>query len=350
MKSIIDEFNSEKHKYDRLASKLAPLIQELLRESDIRIHQITQRVKETNSLSNKIKTKEGQYKQLCDITDIVGIRIITYLDSDVDIVSEMIRSEFEIDLGNSIDKRKHENDVFGYRSLHYVASFNNSRCKLTEFKSLKGLKFEVQIRSILQHAWTEIEHDLGYKSKISVPDNFIRAFNRLSALLETADIEFDRLKKDLKTYESTLPNLIATTPNDIEINQASLLSYAQNDITNQEASKIIQNIANCGLNNFIDTTRLLNMLDFLELETIDELNKATVVVKEKYLEFIAEIYKQRKERIAGTSILTPLHHLCTYLALEKGVFNEMSDVYNMRDIDEFSKLYTKINSTQAFVV
>ena len=79
-------------------------------------------------------------------------------------------------------------------SMHYVVSIHQNRLKFTEYKSYTNLKIEIQIRSILQHGWAEIEHDLGYKGAKGIPDEFKRDFNRISALLETADNEFDRLR------------------------------------------------------------------------------------------------------------------------------------------------------------
>jgi putative GTP pyrophosphokinase len=143
----------------------------------------------------------------------------------------LIRKEFQIDLENSIDKRQQTANEFGYRSLHLVSQIDESRLKLTEYKKYSEIKFEIQIRSILQHAWAEIEHDLGYKSKSSLPNNTKRSFNRLAALLESADIEFDRLKKDLEGYKESVENEIIISPQSVPINQASIGSLSLSNPT-----------------------------------------------------------------------------------------------------------------------
>ncbi|WP_308744825.1 hypothetical protein [uncultured Bacteroides sp.] len=348
--NILQEYIQKKSLFEKLANKLEKLIDELLKENEIIIHQLNSRVKEEESLSNKIDDKEGKYQYLNDITDIVGIRIITYLDSDVDTVAKMIKKEFNIDEKNSVDKRKLDNDVFGYRSLHYVASFNEERCKLTEFKSLKDIKFEIQIRSILQHAWAEIEHDLGYKSTVSVPDNFIRSFNRLSALLETADIEFDRLKKDLKSYEKRLPQLIENTPNDIEINQASIISFAKNNKVNQRAISIIQSITNCAINNITSSEILLKQLNFLDINTIGKLDMLLTSYQEKYLLFVKECtmesFNQEGCFPISISMLTPLYYLCFYIAFDKNVYDEM--IKKTRNVNDDFALKSDIASKSAY--
>ena len=98
------------------------------------------------------------------MTDITGVRVITYFADQVDEIAKVMEGEFNIDIKNSIDKRDIlDPDRFGYLSLHYViVSLSSARCALAEYRSFSELKAEVQVRSILQHAWAEIEHDLGY--------------------------------------------------------------------------------------------------------------------------------------------------------------------------------------------
>lgn len=85
-----------------------------------------------------------------------------------------------------------EPDRFGYCSVHYVVEMSQKRLNLYEHQAYEGLKCEIQIRSVLQHAWAEIEHDLGYKSEIAIPKRIRRNFSRLAGLLEIADKEISR--------------------------------------------------------------------------------------------------------------------------------------------------------------
>ena len=105
------------------------------------------------------------------------MRIITYFAEEVDAVAQLIEREFTIDRKNSIDKRMAlDPDQFGYLSVHYIVSLAANRSQLPEYAALSGLSAEIQIRSILQHAWAEIEHDLGYKSQTAVPRDVVRQF------------------------------------------------------------------------------------------------------------------------------------------------------------------------------
>jgi putative GTP pyrophosphokinase len=104
------------------------------------------------------------------VTDLVGARVITYFADDVDRVARIIRNldNFEIDPRNSVDKRRAlQADQFGYQSLHLVALLSKRRI-FTENREFEGLKIEIQIRSLLQHTWAEIEHAY-YKAERTLP-------------------------------------------------------------------------------------------------------------------------------------------------------------------------------------
>lgn len=229
MNSILEEYDKKKNVLENLDRSLDTLINSLLKQKGIKSHQIQTRVKARDSLEKKIIAKQ-KYKSLDDITDVVGIRIITYFEDDVNKVAKVVEEEFDIDQENSVDKREIDSDRFGYRSLHYVASLKENRTTLSEYSDYGNFKFEFQIRSILQHSWAEIEHDIGYKGASEIPSTAKRTFYRVAALLEQADIEFVKLKSTIAEYETSLSRDIKTNPSQIEINKASLTSFmSEND-------------------------------------------------------------------------------------------------------------------------
>ena len=141
---ILADFDQKKFLYQGLAERVSHLLNSLIKEK-VKPHQIQFRVKLRDSLANKLVRKNYKYKSLDEITDIIGFRIVTYYEDDIDLIEEIITKEFEIDKENSIDKRNLEVDKFGYRIAHYVAFLNKERLRLTEYKKYKDLKFEVQI-------------------------------------------------------------------------------------------------------------------------------------------------------------------------------------------------------------
>jgi len=322
---ILDQYDIEKSLYESFNEKVKVMLAELLEAHAIDIHNISGRVKERNSLEKKIDIKDGKYNSLSDITDICGIRIITYLDSDVDIVAEKLKHEFEYDEENSIDKRQLKADQFGYKSLHYVLRLKPDRIALTEFKKYNGLKLEVQVRSILQHAWAEIEHDLGYKGEFSIPEVFKRNFNRISALLETADIEFDRLKAQLSDYEISVSNSIKENPNVVLIDQASIIAFNEQSDELSSLMKIIISLNDASIIEANNYSRLLIRLQFLHIKSIGELNDIIKSDFENIRKFILEFI----DRKGATKVISnytqnfALSMVAHYIAAKNIDFNQI---------------------------
>lgn len=306
---LIEDFKKQKDNLESFKERIVNLLKDLLKQKKIIIHQITSRTKDVDSLSKKIDRKQGKYESLADITDLVGIRIISYLESDVDLINGLIEEEFVIDKKNSIDKRLLKTDQFGYKSLHVVTSLSEQRSLLSEYTSYKGLKCEIQIRSILQHAWAEIEHDLGYKGKISLPDNAKRSFNRLSALLETADIEFDRLKSELFEYENTVEQLIKTEPQDVSINQASLVSFLSTNSIIKELEQKISELTNSKFYYFQHFESIIKRFELFDIKTIKELEIVLKENKESLIKFSQEIFsKSNYEKLPSSVTIFHLQH------------------------------------------
>lgn len=310
---ILSDFLAKKKILESFCGRTVNLLSDLLRQEGIITHHISGRTKEHESLNKKIDKKQGKYSSLDDITDLVGIRIISYLESDVDVIAKLISKEFIIDPKNSIDKRELNIDQFGYKSLHLVVNLNNSRAGLTEYKDYKSLKCEIQIRSILQHAWAEIEHDLGYKGNSAIPDQYKRNFNRLAALLETADIEFDRLKRELTEYESEVGNLIKTAPQNVKIDQASLNQFnLENDIlinVREVMSKITgwsYDYSKNSLDGIIDRFK------FFEMKTIKDIEEALKKDEKVFLAYVEEFTKSLQYK--DITITIALYYFQHFLA------------------------------------
>lgn len=226
---ILSEFDDTIGKYERLLEYTKTTLKSLLNEKNIKFHEIEGRIKDKESLKKKIEIKD-KYTELSDITDICGLRIITFFSDDVDRIANLLEKEFNLDKENSIDKRKSQDPTkFGYVSLHYILQLDGIRADLSENLCLKGLKFEVQIRTILQHAWAEIEHDFGYKTERDVPENIRRRFSRLAGLIELADDEFIEIKKYEKDYLNRVEEEIINQSKSTQIDSVSITALLDSD-------------------------------------------------------------------------------------------------------------------------
>lgn len=204
---MIEAYREQKLDYEALGEVVYRLLTAELKRAGVMVNAITYRLKTEESLEGKLQLKDEKYHQLSDITDLLGVRIISYFSDDVDHASAIVEQIFEIDRENSVDKRELLGpNAFGYLSVHYICSLRERDGYPRE---ICGKKFEVQIRSALQHTWAEIEHDLGYKSAFGVPREVRREFSRVASLLEIADEQFVRIREALNNYACEIRRKIA---------------------------------------------------------------------------------------------------------------------------------------------
>ncbi|WP_431803848.1 GTP pyrophosphokinase [Microbacterium sp. bgisy203] len=195
------DYQSASKPHRERGKQIRSLIKQVLSDEGIPVHSVTHRVKTEGSASAKIDASPNRYGSFGDLHDLLGVRVITHLATEVDAVVALLRKEFDVDGKRSVDKIADLNaDEFGYRSYHLIVKLKDDRAALAEWRIFAGIYFEIQVRSILQHAWAEIEHDLGYKSSVDVPQEIHRRFARLAGILELADDEFVRLTKDAKSH------------------------------------------------------------------------------------------------------------------------------------------------------
>lgn len=227
---ILTEYREKLPIYDEFANACEVLVEQLLRHNNIRVHSVTCRPKEVDRLRDKLARPDKRYAGLTDVTDLAGVRIITHLADEVDAVATIIEEEFDIIPEHSIDKRQAlDPDRFGYLSVHYVCALAAKRANLAEYAPYEGLVCEIQVRSILQHAWAEIEHDLGYRRVEAIPRQIRRRFSRLAALLETADDDFMRIRDELTDYAVEVQKDIAEKPSEVLLDKVSLETLIRQD-------------------------------------------------------------------------------------------------------------------------
>ena len=253
-----------------MKSLLEQLLSEEAEKEELRVHAVTYRVKSEASAALKIArprpgaTQAGP-RPLHTLTDLLGVRVITLFRDEVDVVARLIEREFTIDHENSVDKRAVlDPDKFGYLSLHYIAELGAGRTAMPEYRKFGGIKFEIQIRSILQHAWAEIEHPLGYKSMGAVPRDLRRRFSQLAGLLELADDRFAAIKMEIGNHQTTAKEAIEQGGLSIEIDQDSLYAFVQSSPQTVALDQAIGKISNAQVSRRADEQFLGRVAGFLK--------------------------------------------------------------------------------------
>jgi len=255
--------------YADLARAAKTIADEALKRRDIRPHSIEARAKDPASFGrkaakpSKLDPNRPMYSNpLEQITDKAAIRIITFFPRTVQEIDEMLREEFSVleytDKGESLV----EEERFGYQSVHYLVSLNRVRTSLPEYQRFAHAIVEVQVRTILQHAWAEIEHDIQYKSSATIPRDIKRRFMSLAGLLEIADREFQAIQdadRDLTQRAQTL--ISAGDLSSVEITPASLKAYLDKTLGSDGRMSDFS---------YDWTARLLLRLGFKSLDAVNE--------------------------------------------------------------------------------
>lgn len=330
-KEIVEEYSVSRGSYEDCLNYVENTVKNIIKSESINVHEIIGRVKTVESLQGKVKRKN--YSNLAEITDLCGIRIITYFSDDVDRIAELISQEFEVDVENTIDKRKSEDPTkFGYVSLHYVVSLKEENSSSILYRRFENIKLEIQIRTVMQHAWAEIEHDLGYKSKEDIPDQYRRQFSRLAGLIELADENFLQLKNNINNYEKEVREKLPTSKEELPIDSSTLMTYVTKDpnyIKLLDESKPLDVPIDFNINSSYLST-VVQRAKRLGLKTIGDIDE----LLEKYKDIFLRVWEIEMDIVhyTGISALAPLLHITSVLESVEGI--DVSD-------EEFIKISDK---------
>ena len=180
----------------------------------IHLHAIEPRVKTRTSLENKLREKLATDSD-ARVEDVLGVRIITYFRDDAIWVEQLVRDMLRVHEGTYADKAALlEDREFGYRSIQFLATMpwalddGHLPTIIRERRKpppLSPAVVEIQIRSILEHGWAEIEHGLVYKSGRPLPRPIRRRFALAAALIENADEQLEVIRDQLALDRPELP-------------------------------------------------------------------------------------------------------------------------------------------------
>lgn len=188
------------------------LVTDLLDEAGINYLTVSGRTKSVESYAGKVSRRVDGQRVFTDperqITDLIGVRVVTYVLSDVDAVADLLGDQLRVLDDRDMAAETAQEGRFGYSSRHVLVALDEARAAEPAWRPLAGRTASVQVRTVLQHAWAEFEHDIRYKGTIPeehAPD-LDRRFTLAAGLLELADREFltirDRLRQGLARDEA----------------------------------------------------------------------------------------------------------------------------------------------------
>lgn len=321
---ILDEYREKRPLFEKLQAVVDGEIRRIVADNHLYVTAMESRIKKEKSLAGKLELKGHKYATLSDITDILGCRIITFYTEEVDKIAALIEKNFEVDWENSVDKRRLlDLDRFGYMSLHYICRLPLERCEDPE---MHEYRFEVQMRTALQHVWATINHDLGYKTDIEIPREHLRNMNRIAGMLELADEQFSRIRMEITDYRRQVQALVADGDFDrVPLDGDTFRSYLELDPFHKLADRIASiNQAEIYRDNLMPYLQVLLRMEFKTLGDLERLLH----------DYSDDAYQLALHQISGTdldimALSVTLQNLCCVYALRKGAgVNGLEYIFN----------------------
>lgn len=271
-KTIIEDYRKARDAFIKLDGIVYDKLCAIAKDTGIQTL-IEHRIKSESSLAGKLIRYGDYYQSLDDLNDIIGARVICFFNDEVDKLGKEVEKHFTVDWENSSDKRALiKADSFGYLSLHYTCYFSEDSGYP---KDVCNKKFEIQIRTILQHTWAAIEHDIGYKSEFGLPREYERGFSRIAGLLEIADDEFIRLRDGMKAYTDDIRERIKENrADDVVINAVSINEFVLHNCLMCKLNGKIASINGAEIK-IVDAGNYVDQLAWFGITKIGKLQKMT---------------------------------------------------------------------------
>lgn len=353
IEKIVKHKKQYMEKYDMylyFCQKLKNKLEKMLLEKGITYVKIETRVKTAESFISKVIRGKNKYENPFEsMTDIIGVRVITYYMEDTNIVGDLIEKEFIIDKKNSIDKSNSlDYNQFGYRSIHYVVDISKCFGDLEGWTDLHVIKAEIQVRTVLQHSWAAIDHRLRYKNIVEMPDDVKRRLFRISALLELADEEFENIKNYLVNIEKYYLRRFEMGDYNIELNPTSIAVYIKSNSENMK--KFQATLKKIGL---IDTpityeekpiNDFINFMQMIGIKTIKEIDEVLGAAEENMYNIKDDVGKLLTDDNKMIFQISNYINIFIFILLFRGSIENMRKIkrINEENIEDIIKIREKI--------
>jgi putative GTP pyrophosphokinase len=218
------------------------------------------RVKEWESIEEKLKRKNITIGSVLELGDFIGLRLVLLFKRDLRKTDSLLRDNFTVNSFEDTAHRMNESQ-FGYQSIHYSISMPDTWHAVPAMRDFRGLHAEVQVRTVSQHIWAAVSHKLQYKQENAVPSPLKRSIFRISAILETVDLEIDRMLEDRNTYVTNASISSEDLILNVDLVQAILKSKwpKQNELLGREDyADLLADLAKFGITSTLQLNDLID--------------------------------------------------------------------------------------------
>jgi putative GTP pyrophosphokinase len=222
---IVRSYYENLSTYQRLCEEVEYILDKKIKSLGIKIGNLSSRAKTLESFCEKIQRKKYD-SPLTEITDLSGVRIVFLYPSDRIRLEQLVEGEFHVK--EKVDKFAQQKvEQFGYGALHYIIQLKEQHAG-ARYDDLRDVSCEIQIRTILQDAWSIVAHHLSYKQEDDIPNELRRKLHALSGLFEIGDDQFEGLNLSRTEYQKKIARSLDSHSDnslDTDLNLDSLLAY-----------------------------------------------------------------------------------------------------------------------------
>lgn len=257
---FIKKYEEEKPLFRSWGNKIAETINQKLFDRGINPSEflkipINVRIKDNTSIIAKaFLRKDKKYTDpYTQITDKVGIRFVVLDLDEINVIKEIIEAQDDWDCSKDVDFEKNcaeRPELFVYQSVHYIVR----NCNIVDYNGVKipaNTPCEIQIRTLLQHAYAELSHQTVYKSNAQINPMVKRKLARSMALIEATDELFKEVRQDMRIVDDLYISIIDSAKNFISfpyyiesLSSTIFDSYKESIIKNNISTNIIEDFIN----------------------------------------------------------------------------------------------------------
>ncbi|MDN6284007.1 MAG: hypothetical protein L0J74_14280 [Corynebacterium sp.] len=201
--SALRDFDNWLAAHPTVVTDVSEVVSEELSDAGINFDQVSVRIKNRGSYLRKLRDKEHpDYRDFASAHDVLGVRVTVFTTSEIPLLVGVMRGMFDVHSVTDKTAQTAAQGLFGYASRHVIAAIDGSI--LPELREYDGRLIEVQLRTVLQHAWAEFEHDVRYKNPgYQLTPEVHRAFTLAAGLIEVADQQFDMIARNTTDHDSS---------------------------------------------------------------------------------------------------------------------------------------------------
>lgn len=204
--TLLDQYDESFELYRAYSERLMINLGEVFNKTSLPISAISGDLMSRATLKKFLTERGGYYSRLRDIENLITVRVVVYFSDDIDLAVSLIHKEFALDDSFQPVTEMPDQDRFGLNTRRFDIKLLTDQYARPEYQRFNGLKAELEIRTVLQHSWSEVKGIFDMLvGRSRIPGQNVNKLAQISYLLKMADEELVRIKDQI-LQQNTLTN------------------------------------------------------------------------------------------------------------------------------------------------